>query len=83
MWKLLDEIAPGDRVVISRTPRPVETTISDDDRATALLLGAFVSRAGSPRARAGFNNVDLDFFGETLAAYDRVVGRPSFRLRPR
>ncbi len=43
LWKLLEEIVPGDRVLIARAPRAVGP-ISDHDRDTALLLGAFVFR---------------------------------------
>ena len=74
LWKLLEEIKPGDRVLISRAARPVAPAISDKDRATALLLGAFVSEGFVSERRAGFNNTDGDFFAATLAAYDAVVG---------
>ena len=52
LWKLLEEIQPGDRVLISRTPRDASAPVSDADRDTALLLGR-VRRRGlrqpSPR----------------------------------
>jgi DNA gyrase subunit A len=38
LWKLLEEIQPGDRVALSRTPRPVEVGLPDGDRQEALLL---------------------------------------------
>jgi DNA gyrase subunit A len=78
LWKLLEEIAPGDRVLISRTPRPVDPHLSDADRPTALLLGAFVSEGWVSKARAGFNNVDADFFATVVKAYDDVVGGPRY-----
>src|SRR5579862_9579182 len=74
IWKLLEEIEPGDRVLISRTPRLVDTELSDSDRDTALLLGAFVSEGFVSEKRAGFNNIDHDFFSSVVAAYDKVVG---------
>ena len=74
LWKLLEEIQPGDRVLISRTPRDVSAPISQRDRDTALLLGAFVSEGFVSEARAGFNNIDRDFFESVTAAYDAVVG---------
>jgi DNA gyrase subunit A len=74
LWKLLEEIAPGDRVVVSRTPRPVELELSHADRQEALLLGAFVSEGFVSERRAGFNNVDFDFFAAVSDAYDAVVG---------
>jgi DNA gyrase subunit A len=74
LWKLLDEVAPGDRVVIHRMPRPIELALDDRDRHEALLLGAFVSEGFVSDARAGFNNVDFDFFAAVTDAYDAVVG---------
>ena len=74
LWKLLEEIQPGDRVLISRTPRDVAAPVSQRDRDTALLLGAFVSEGFVSEARAGFNNIDRDFFESVTAAYDAVVG---------
>ncbi len=74
LWKLLEEIEPGDRVVVSRTPRPVELELADRDRNEALLLGAFVSEGFVSERRAGFNNIDFDFFSAVVDAYDAVVG---------
>ena len=74
LWKLLEEIEPGDRVLVVRTPRPVELEFGRRERQTALLLGAFVAEGFVSRSRAGFNNVDRDFFSAVLAAYDEVVG---------
>jgi DNA gyrase subunit A len=74
LWKLLDEMKPGDRVLVSRTPRPVEPELDPEERKLALLLGAFVAEGWVGEARAGFNNVDRDFFGAVLDAYDSLVG---------
>ena len=74
LWKLLEEIEPGDRVLIARTPRPVEMSIDHRERQTALLLGAFVAEGFVSSRRAGFNNVDPEFFAATLAAFDEIVG---------
>jgi DNA gyrase subunit A len=74
LWKLLEEIEQGDRVVIARAPRPVEPSHDDGARRRALLLGAFVSEGWVSAGRAGFNNVDRDFFAAVLDAYDAVVG---------
>jgi DNA gyrase subunit A len=78
LWKLLSEVRAGDRVAVSRTPRPVEPTLPDRDRQEALLLGAFVSEGWVSTARAGFNNVDPDYFSAVLSAYDAVVGGPRY-----
>jgi DNA gyrase subunit A len=73
MWKLLEEIAPGDRVLIHRSAGSV---VAADERARllGLLAGAFVSEGWFSDRRAGFNNVDEDFFGAVLGAYDTLVG---------
>ena len=40
----------------------------------ALLLGAFISEGFVSEKRAGFNNVDRDYFATVVTAYDAVVG---------
>jgi len=74
LWKRLDEIAPGDRVLIARTPRAGAEDIDEDERRLAELLGAFVSEGFVNETRAGFNNVDHEFFDRVLVAYDQHVG---------
>ncbi len=74
LWKLLEEIQPGDRVLVSRTAHEPGEELSDRDGQLALLAGAFVSEGWIGPSRAGFNNVDKDFFDAVLAAYDAVVG---------
>jgi DNA gyrase subunit A len=73
-WKLLDEIRPGDRVLVSRTPRTSAEALDEQDRQLALLAGAFVSEGWIGERRAGFNNVDERFFDQVLSAYDAIVG---------
>jgi DNA gyrase subunit A len=74
MWKLLDEVERGDRVLILRKPRVDPREISNRDRATAILLGAFVSEGWFGERRGGFNNVDREFFETILRSYDEIVG---------
>jgi DNA gyrase subunit A len=74
LWKLLEEIKPGDRVLISRTPQVADESLSEEDRRLALLAGAFVSEGWIGDKRAGFNNVDADFFERVIDAYDAIVG---------
>jgi DNA gyrase subunit A len=74
LWKLLDEIRPFDRVLISRAPRPVEVALEQRSWQRALLLGAFVSEGWASTRRAGFSNVDRAFFEDVVEAYDAVVG---------
>jgi DNA gyrase subunit A len=78
LWKLLDEVDRGDRVLILRKPRDDGRGISDRDHLTATLLGAFVAEGWVGERRGGFNNVDREFFDTVLAAYDAVVGGPRY-----
>ncbi len=74
LWKLLDEIQPGDRALVSRTPRAGEVELGQRDWQIAFLLGAFVSEGWVGGRRAGFNNIDAEFFEDVLDAYDAAVG---------
>ncbi|HEU5142113.1 MAG TPA: DNA gyrase subunit A, partial [Solirubrobacterales bacterium] len=78
LWKLLEELRPADRVLISRSARESGEPLAERDRDLALLAGAFVSEGWVSASRAGFNNVDKDFFDQVLAAYDAVVGGPRY-----
>jgi DNA gyrase subunit A len=74
LWRQLDEIAAGDRVLISRTPRPPAAELGTEERGLAELLGAFVAEGFASEGRAGFNNVDDEYFERVLTAYDHHVG---------
>jgi DNA gyrase subunit A len=74
LWKLLEEIEPGDRVMLSRTARPAELDLGDGDRQEALLLGAWISEGWIGDHQAGFDNTDFDFFASVADAFDAVVG---------
>jgi DNA gyrase subunit A len=77
LWKLLEEISPGDRVLVSRTAH-ADTGLSEREASLALLAGAFVSEGWVSPSRAGFNNVDKEFFDQVVAAYDAIVGGPRY-----
>jgi DNA gyrase subunit A len=78
LWKLIEEVRPDDRVVIQRTP-PTEFGPAEwHDVLEALLLGAFISEGFVSERRAGFNNLDRDYFNMVVAAYDAVVGGPRY-----
>lgn len=78
LWKLIEEVRPDDRVVIQRTP-PAEFGPGEwHDTLEALLLGAFISEGFVSERRAGFNNVDRDYFNMVVAAYDAVIGGPRY-----
>ena len=74
LWKLIEEVRPDDYVVIQRTP-PMEFGPADwHDTLEALLLGAIISEGYVSETRAGFANLDRDYFAMVLGAYDAVVG---------
>ncbi|WP_460357849.1 intein-containing DNA gyrase subunit A [Mycobacterium sp. ZZG] len=78
LWKLIEEIRPDDCVVLQRTP-PVEFGPGEwHDVMEAMLLGAFISEGFVSESRAGFNNLDRDYFNMVVAAYDTVVGGPRY-----
>ncbi|WP_370461840.1 intein-containing DNA gyrase subunit A [Micromonospora sp. ALFpr18c] len=78
LWKLLAEISPGDRVVLQRSvPDEIGYPMLEHVEA-AVLAGAFVSEGWVSPGRAGFNNVDREFFVRVLAAYDLAVGGPRY-----
>jgi len=74
VWRLLEEIRRDDRIVLLRKPPTERGMLTPEDERLALLAGAMVSEGWASETRAGFNNVDPEFFGRTLAAYDSVVG---------
>ena len=74
LWKLLTEIAPGDRVVLQRTvPDEIGYPMLEHVEA-AVLAGAYVSEGWTSGDRVGFDNCDREFFVRVLAAYDLAVG---------
>jgi DNA gyrase subunit A len=74
LWKRLDEIKSGDRVLLARMDRDDEDWIWRGEQQEALLLGAFVAEGWCSETRAGFNNVGEKYFKRVLEAYDEVVG---------
>ncbi|MGF1471674.1 MAG: DNA gyrase subunit A [Rubrobacteraceae bacterium] len=75
LWTLLEEVEPGDHVVLSRAVnREDDSEHGPGDRKLGLLAGAFVAEGWASENRAGFNNVDGAYFGEVLEAYDEFVG---------
>jgi DNA gyrase subunit A len=76
LWKLLDEVRPGDRVLVNRTPRQQDHGVTDRDRNVALLLGAFIAEGWVGARNAGFDNSDSEYFDAVVDAYDAVVGGP-------
>ena len=59
LWKLLEELAPGDRVVLQRMPHEATEVPSARDFAAATLAGAFVSEdSGSVLRELDVHNLD-------------------------
>ncbi|HUQ42634.1 MAG TPA: DNA gyrase subunit A [Candidatus Limnocylindrales bacterium] len=77
-WKLLDEIAPGDRVAMLRATVPVSDDLLPRDLALATLAGGMVSEGWASQKRAGFNNLDVNYFAAVKTAYDEIVGGRSY-----
>ncbi len=78
MWRLLEEIQPGDRVVLHRV---IQEELGYPDLSAveaAIVAGGFVSEGWVSETRAGFNNVDRDYFHRVLAAFDVAVGGPRY-----
>jgi len=76
MWKLLEEVHPGQRVLVHRgtATNTVDDELDGRSRGLALLAGALVAEGWFGERRAGFNNVDKGFFNAVVEAYDLVVG---------
>ncbi len=78
LWKLLEEVRPGDRVLMARPQaQPSNSSVGDNDE-LAVLLGGFLSEGWVGAARAGFNNVDGAYFDAVVGAYDAIVGGPRY-----
>ena len=73
-WRLLDEVAPGMTIVISRAGVEEGVTASAAEREAAFLAGAMVAEGWASTRRAGFNNVDMEYFDAVVAAWDEIVG---------
>ncbi|MFI7677183.1 intein-containing DNA gyrase subunit A [Actinophytocola sp. NPDC049390] len=78
LWKLLEELTPGDHVVLQRMPYDADEVPSTRDFAAATVAGAFVSEGFVSERRAGFNNIDEAFFTLVARAYDMAVGGPRY-----
>jgi len=81
LWKLLEEITPGDRVVMQRVVPDEIGAPTLELVETAVLAGAFVGEGWASENRAGFNNVDGSFFARVVSAYDIAVGGPRYLSR--
>jgi DNA gyrase subunit A len=78
LWKLLEEIRPGDTVAMARMRSEGDDLLVEREWQEAFLAGAFVSEGWISNTRAGLNNVDRDFFDAVVESYDGVVGGPRY-----
>ncbi len=78
LWKLLEEVASGDRVLVSRVARASRGAVDAGRGAAGVLAGAFIAEGWVSERRAGFNNIDPDYFATVVDAYARVVGGPRY-----
>jgi DNA gyrase subunit A len=76
LWKLMEELRPGDRVALHRTARAEMGQRNWSEVAAAYVLGAFVGRGTVSGERAYFATADETYFDRVLTAYDTAVGGP-------
>ena len=74
LWKLLEEIQPGDRVALNRTLAHEYGDLPDHELDLAILAGAFISEAWCGERRLEFSNTDAEYFAEVLQSLDRTIG---------
>ena len=74
MWKLLEEIVPDDVVVLNRAGHSESPFLQKRDWMLAVLAGAWVAEGWASETRAGFNNLEDQYFSIVLDAFDNLVG---------
>jgi DNA gyrase subunit A len=74
LWKLLEEINPGDRVVLQRSHPQDLGGWDDSQQSLALLAGALVSEGWISEERFEFANTDEEYFSWVLEAIDQALG---------
>lgn len=71
-WKLLEQIAPGDRIAIARNAPHSDRSgacITASQRRLGVMLGAVVAEGWVNDHRAGFNNTDPEYYSLVHAAW--------------
>ena len=76
LWRLLEEIRPGDHVVLQRSPATQLGDFPAELEALAILVGAWLTEGFASTTTAGVNTPDEDYFDLVLRAFDAVVGGP-------
>jgi len=74
LWKLIEEIQPGDRVALLRKAAESTNDLNEREERLATLAGGMVAEGWASERRAGFNNVDPHYYASVVSAYDALVG---------
>jgi DNA gyrase subunit A len=74
LWKLMEEIRPGDRVALQRTPVEGAPFPLVREYAAAFLAGGLIAEGWIGDELVQFANVDVEYFEAVVAAYDHAIG---------
>ncbi|WP_018684239.1 intein-containing DNA gyrase subunit A [Actinokineospora enzanensis] len=74
LWKLLEEVQPGDRVVMQRIPADEAHLPTVKDYGVGILAGALVSEGYVSERLVQFANIDKHYYDYVVNAYTYVVG---------
>ena len=83
LWKRLDEIASGDRVLLARMDRDDENWITGRESKEALMLGAFVAEGWFSESRGGLQQHRPGLFRPGARGIRRHRRRFALRVQPR
>jgi DNA gyrase subunit A len=72
LWKLLEELQPGDRVAMFRGAPSEMDVLKPGVEAEALLAGALISEGWTSGTQFGFANTDAEFFEDVRQAWRTV-----------
>ncbi|MDT5042458.1 MAG: gyrase subunit [Actinoplanes sp.] len=74
LWKLLEEIRDGDRVVMQRVVQDEIGFPSIEHVEAAVFAGGYISEGWTSGMRVGFDNTDAAYFARVVSAFDMTVG---------
>jgi len=74
VWRLLEDVRPGDRVVLRRSAPAELGTPAGGEVEAAVVAGAIAGAGWIAGDRAGFASADAEFFAHVVASYDVGVG---------
>ena len=74
-WKLLENMQPGDKVLIDRSQVCLSNQCLDEtEKNWAIIAGCLVSEGFVTEKRMGFNNTDQVYFNHFVEAYRQLLG---------